>query len=755
MLLIILAVAPLLQTLQANSLSEETDVIESYAKYREICTFIPLETNNYVGAFVRGEDVVNISGSLVTENGEPVGDADIYVYLNTTSDDIFVGTSKTDAQGRFNVIIDLSTSIPTGNLTVTIYFPGDISRGLSPAYDYYWILVYGKIFVEAMLSNNRLALFDENVTISTWAVLDNGSLIRRSNLTFDLEVITGDIITYSATILSDNTGIAREIIPFNSSGDYSVIVTLNTSLENNNIDRWIIAQYQYIENNSVRGPSISNITKSFEVYLATKIKLSFYGTNEKTYYADRSGETVEIVGRFYNVTGDPSSASLNLTIWYANNSLYKDITVVTNASGFFKFSLQVNATYDPGRYIIRCNDLDPITTDLSDILYLVVISHISIIIDEVNPDLNRTVIKSGTNVLIKGKVMDSIDNRPLGGATIRAELNYYTDRSERLTLNETNTNHTGDFVIHIKLPEMIPSKNGSIIIVASVSNFYTESDIAIPIEVYNYIQLNVAINRTTYAWIIEDGSAFALTDPVLRNITMPAILRINISIYDDFYRTWNVSNILVYFNSSLVYEGYNTSNVIFELNVTFTGELTIIVEELNVNISIHIEEREIITRSSEGRFWEIIPLDILLIFVASFLVIATISGAFRMHYIKKTTVMHIDSIGILSNIEKHLAERKIDKSVKLIREFLFQLAKELEYSPPASTTLRELLLHLLNSKRNVIKNIIKELEYLIYVYEKLVYGRKKLYEREIEQLEQVISNLSLFLKSYKRRREES
>lgn len=145
---------------------------------------------NYLGIYVRGESYVNISGSLVDQNGEPVANTDIFVFLNISDDEaIFIGTYKTDINGSFNISFLLPINVPEGNRTITIYSEPNLRAGIGDAWAYYWLYVCSRVHVNVLLEKNEAAFFENNASFSISVIFDNGSVVQRENMLISVSVI--------------------------------------------------------------------------------------------------------------------------------------------------------------------------------------------------------------------------------------------------------------------------------------------------------------------------------------------------------------------------------------------------------------------------------------------------------------------------------------------------------------------------------------------------------------------------------------
>ena len=708
--------------------------------------FILQSDTNYAGSYIRGYHSVLINGSLVTEDGTPVVNGTIEVYLNISDHEALkIGEYQTDSEGRFNIIFLLPLNTPLGNKTVTIYFPGDIRQGLDATRAYYWILVYGRVFMNIEMES-RVALFERNLTISAWLNFDNGSRVRLQNLPFKLFLMKDTDILLEKDLSTDINGVARDAVPFDETGIYTVNVTFNTSIFREwGISEWLLSDNQDIVDDTIIGSSETFSTSEFEVYLATKIDVLFQNGMD-TIYANRTGDDVIIRGTFLNTTGQPDEASLIIRILYEDGTEFYRISTLSDINGEFSVTIRVNSSFLVGTYTILCEDLNESTVDLVNPLSLIVFSSLAIEIDEISPSENEK-IQSGSTLKVHGVVYDIADGYPIDHAEVKADL-IYSESGETISLGSTITDN-GYYNLTLQLPNDIPYREITILLRASHENdLYYDDEISIHYQIYNFIYLNVTLNTTSFLWIIRNTSIVSYTEPVMRDLPSPSLLIVNISIYDDFSIPWLIEHVAVYFNDSIIFEGYNDDSFVLALNVTNSGDVILVFPDFDANITISLVSS---TGSIQGggvgiKFppllgWLVIVISIVVLVI----VIRPIREIVIPMFLKE---QYLGSMGILLNLENSIAEKDEDKIVNLIKEFILQLAKEMGFSPPESFTLREILYNLHSrDKRKVLDVALNDLLQLIVAYEIVVYGKRNIDNVMLSKLRSAISNLKIFLKS--------
>jgi len=735
----------------ANSLGASNKNFSALMHEKAVFVIKQTSENNFLGMFIRGEDLVSVSGSLVTQDGTPVSNADIYVYLNISDSEVlYIGKFKTNASGYFNVTFSLPLTVPVGNRTLTIYFPGDPTKGLGPTNAYYWMIVCGRVHVEIRLSSKQLALFDNNVSFSAWIYLDNGTRVEREGMNLTFLVVKDDVVLHTYNLTTSTEGIVRSVIEFSSPGTYIVSARFNISASSNNLGEWILADGQYIENNTIKGIPISIANESFTVYLATKIKMRFLGTLNATYYANRRGESITIIGQFYNVTGLPDEETLNLTILYEGADIFYSTLLSSNSSGFFSLFLTVNSSYPPGQYVIICKDTNVSTVDLADTLSIRVISELGINITQISPNLSESIIKTGSVIYIEGLIYDKIDGSRLSDAQVIAYLGYDDDK---YLLNETRSGVNGLFNISLQIRENIPTDRISVILSVKLSPFFRREEVSLEFEVYNYFVINVRLNESEFTWFLRDGNLYAQNEPVLSDVLFPASLRVTITFSDDFNRSRSFSKVTVLRNGTKILEISDESHYVFEIDVNSTTNLTFIIHDFDVRIMIYIEGRQrVVPEPGGGALTLPSHIILLLVLLIPFPIALLFFSGVREFIAGKRKAIQMDSFSILLNVDKYRVERNFREMANQIRAFFLQLAKELGFSPPRHFTVREIFSQLIKTKKEII-NASKDLEFLINIYEKIVYGYKELEEREMRHLKDAITNLYIFLKSIREKPE--
>jgi len=720
----------------------------SYTSNPTISINVKGNESTFLGTYIRGESIVHVSGTLTSESeGEPIENAEIYVYLNISeSESLLLGTCYTDNSGFFNFSFLLPTETELGNRTVKIYFPGKIPYG--PSEKHYWMWVYGKVYVSVNVSRAKLALFENNVTVFSWVYMDNGTIVSRENMTLNLTLIRGSAVITSFNLTTDDNGFNSTNLYFSEIGDYQVIVTYNISLSENNISRFLLSEYQSIESGIIVGPSISNSTSNFTVYLATKIELHFLGIPDDRYDANRSGDSVEIIGTFYNISGYPDSALLNFTIWYSNGSLFKSIEILSESDGSFSLILSVNCTFAPDIYKLNCSDMNSSTIDLVNDLRLGVISKIEINISSIDPPINDSVIASGTRIRIEGLTYDGMDGRNLSTVQIRAYLVYGSDE-KFLSSNLSATN--GNFYLTFVLPTNIPVASPEIKLEASYTELYTSTAITFSIQVYNYRIIDICLNTSLYEWIIRDNNILAQNPTILQAEDFPTLIRVNVSFYDDFNRPLNMTVLNVVINDSInVFSGSYSPNFVFSLDISGPCNITFYIEDVQAEVTIEIEGGSI-TPTTTGTAGFEIPYPVLIFTAIAIpsLVLLVFMGNIKELIYRKISRESLDSFSILLVIEKLIAEKNYIELARQIKNFVFQLARELEVFPAEYMTVREVLFSLIKTKKKLLEHAKADLENLVKAYEEIVYGRRILGEKELKVLKETVSNLYIFINSLK------
>lgn len=714
--------------------------------------------DNYLGRYIRGESTVSISGTIVTEDGEPVSSAEILVYLNISEDEaIFIGTYLTDNNGVFDISFILPNEVPEGNRTVTLYVKPNLQSNIGGVTAYYWLYVYSRVHVNVVLEKNEAALFEKNVSFFIYAYFDNGTIIERGNMTF-LVNISRDAPLYSINVSTRSNGTASSVINFTSPGEYEIEVIFNTSEPENFLGEFVLADEQDIINDSVIGNTISSDLTELSVYLADKITISFEGTENRTLRVFRDGSIINVVGRYLNISGYPDQHSVNFSIVYfgedfEESSLFVNLTLVSDQNGFFSYSFEINESFYPGNYMILCDDLNDSTVDIYEPLRMIVISNTSLEIEYIYPDPFSDLVASGSSIRISGYVFDAIDGRPIEGALVEGlMINDLTGIKSKL--NETFSGVGGYFSLVMELPPEINSETITIMLRASVSDYYLSAEISFSFNIYNYIIMLVSVNNSNYLWVLRDGLAIARNDTFLTNIVFPANLDFYVSITDDFDRSVSVSRIAIMVNGSIIYEFQNVSEIFFSLaNIHTKLNVTIILGDLDVEVSLFILGQAPSGNAGGGISPNTLTSIVIIISILAVpLMIIGLTGEIKLMP-KKQVIEEKESIlGIILNIERASVERKFLELATNIRRLFNQLASDSKIAVSSSMTTREIY-NLLLEKNSELAEASDHLEYLLHCYEKIVYGFRNLSEDELSMLKTIAADLYIYLKSLMARRE--
>ncbi len=714
-------------------------------------------SDNYLGMYIRGESTVSISGSLVTRDGEPVSNTEIDVYLNISeTKSIFIGTYQTDDTGAFSISFLLPLNVPEGNRTITIRSKPDPWSGIGSATAYYWLYVFSRVHVMLELERNEAALFEKNISFSVYAYFDNGTIVRRENMLFTVN-ITHDSYLENVTLKSNSDGVAGGLINFTLPGLYTIKAIFNTSDPSNFISDFVLADQQDIVSDTVVGDTLSSDIADLSVYLADRITISFENTLDKEISVFRNGTLVTVTGRYLNISGYPDQHQLNFSIVYFGEQddqllLFINLTIFSNQSGFFSYSFLVNESFYPGKYVFLCDDLNESTLDIFEPLTMLVISNMSLEITSIDPNPNTEVIASGSTIKINGYVLDGVDRHPLENISVKG-LMLSSNSGSEIELNETLSGIEGNFSLFITLPPNVESERVTIVLQCSGSDYYLSDEASFVISVYNYLILTMSINSSRYFWFVRNGVAIARNDTSLTGIVFPANLSVKISLTDDFGRAFNVSRIAILVNGSRYLEFQDTSEVLFNLiNIESTLNITLILASLGISVSFFIIGQRPSNNVNGGIIPNIPTLAIVIIVLAGPLVIIGLIGEIRLSAEEYEKGEKENVLGIVLNIERAGIEKKFLELATYIRMLFNQLASERGITLSSSLTTREIY-NILLEKDSELIDARDHLDFLLYCYEKIIYGFKKLSDEEISRLKSIISDLYIFLKSLTIKRE--
>jgi len=142
--------------------------------------FFVLQSETYLGEFVKGRDKIRIQGQLlVMENNERVPIAGVFVELYANFSDgtwLFLGENKTDENGIFVFVVSVDNRFPAGEVILTVYYPGDILKGYEPARAYY------RAIIKEPQQNNTNSLLGMSVAIILLIMMFSGATMTLMKL---------------------------------------------------------------------------------------------------------------------------------------------------------------------------------------------------------------------------------------------------------------------------------------------------------------------------------------------------------------------------------------------------------------------------------------------------------------------------------------------------------------------------------------------------------------------------------------------
>ncbi len=696
-------------------------------------TIAQAAADNYLGAYVRGEDAVRITGTLLdSTTGEPITGAIVYLYLNVIDNDHLLAENTTDSQGRFYFSVTLPINAPLGNSTLIVHFPGDIEKPYGPANSTYIVTIYGRVFVTLSASANLVPLFMKNTTCTARVLWDNGTLVSGRPLPLNISVALENTILNNF-LVNTTSGYVTFPVNFTDPGNYYVTATLHIDTVRKTITPYVLTDSQILfSNGTVVGPPESSDNLTVQVYLANKIDLSFQqGTLVDVFHASRLGNIVIIYGKFYNVTGDPTTADISIVIY--NEEFLRVFNITTADDGSFSLQLIINETYRAGKYFIYARDLNPTTVDLSTNLTL----YVQTVAKIINFSTNGTgrMVRSGSIIYYTGAVIDAIDQVALANLSLLVTVSIGQIRTEKTII----TDSLGNFYDYLKLPDDIPFPN-IVLSVTVVSNDTLIGDsVYADITVYNFLILEVHINDTLFLWNYRQGNLLAYNQTSL-SVPSNTTLILKLKFFNDFNQSIPKALVIVSVANRTYVDHLNENG---ELSWSFRlineSLLKVTLPDFNISVAIDLipqfEEtpQQFIIR---GPFYYIL-FAFIIIGIAS--MIATREYQLSLTNIRKIFRKNPEWLVLFEEAKNYLLGNDIIGGLLTIRKALIELSREFNLHIENWMTLREIIREY--SEKIKDKKLLSMITQLGMLYESVIYGLKKPHQKDILETINVIDNL--------------
>jgi|GEM_PF-7019390 len=693
-----------------------------------------VQRTNYLGSVVRGETEINITGTLVSNEGQPITREKVYLYLNKNTSENLLAETITDDEGRFcfNVVLPLTT--PLGNNSLIVYHPYNLSSGSGASNQIYIVTVYGRVSIKVTVQRRIAPLFLGNTTCDVYVLWDNGTHVTGKNLLINI-TLQKNAIGKHFYLYTDSYGHASFLINFTEAGVYNVSVYLLLNRSENFISPYVLAAEQILFlNGTINGIPVSRDSDSVKVFPANQIFLEF-DTGEKVYYANRSGTVIVINGVFYNTTGKPTKE--NITVFLISKYYSETYNLTTNEDGTFSLTLKIDASYEPGIYHIYAHDQNMTTVDLSDNLTLYVRTITKIIEFLSNATTRR--VSSGSVIEFSGIVIDSIDNVPLPNIPIDVIL---YDQRTAIFRKKIFTNNDGSFMDYVTLPNDLNSPVITLAITVDSNATLIGDSMSIDIIVYNYIVIMLYLNNTLFLWNYVHGTLLSSNQSVFQAYQNTS-LRLQIIVTDDFKRPFSDLYVLITYNRSTFQGTLNETGALgLILKIISSGFLTINIPELNIKLNLRIE---VISYSFSQQ--EFSPsIFYYLVFVSAAMSIISIIAA-KGHHLRFRKVFIGDKKWhiLLEEAKTMFLEGKTVEGLLRIRNALLSFSRELGVQVDKWMTLREIVAKC--SEKVGDDDLIRTLNHLVDVYETVIYGLKKLSRKEIIETINRINKLISLIQS--------
>ncbi|MGQ4892198.1 MAG: Ig-like domain-containing protein [Candidatus Njordarchaeia archaeon] len=682
----------------------------------------PLGSNStFLGYFVRGVDKIKLNLTLKDSEGDPIPNAEISVYLNTSVGSIPLGSNVTDEQGNFTFEFDVLTTYPAGPANITAIFPGDPLSGLGEARFYYFVYIYARVFASLFVQKRVVPLFERNVSCSTRAVFDNGTAIVYDNLNFTIEIVnetSGDLLD-QFNVSTDYSGIANFYFNFSSygEGEYRIYSILNASYNNVSAPYVILSNQILLQNGTIIGEPVSIASRTVSVILASQVSLYFIDNGEKysslTVYKN---STIEILGVYRDASGALAISNITVLMW--GPSFEYRFNATTNSSGMFIYTLNLNQMQIDyglrvGIYHLNASDDNASTIDISNIATLTLKGKIKInILGEI-----PSYIMTGKPFDVEGSLEDLTAATPqtLNNVKVSAKV---TVGSQEYDLGESYSDINSRFVLrNLTIPDVISAQSVELVITAEGPNLYYDGDsVSYVIDIYNGILLNVTVNSTSQAWLVKKGVVSPVSTAGTIRFQDAAIFKFVIYTTDNHERVLPVS-FNVYKDDKLIYARQTNESGLDEFFLELNKTSTVVIEIAGFgSVELNFEKLPTPTQLPSINLWyALLAIPIVVVGAA----ISRFRTRIPLPSIMKEQKEDLSQI--VNDVEVLLRNKMYDEAGEKIKELIQIIAKKVNVEWKSSMTPRELLYMVYP---RIEKDAYRTLENLVKLYETIVYGEK-------------------------------
>ena len=690
------------------------------------------ETITFLGHFLRGRDKIKINLTAVDSNGDPIADADIFVYLNYSHNSIYIGSNKTDESGNFIYEFRLLTSYPDGPVNITAILPADPFAGRGEARYLYSAVIYSKLFVSVYMPSSA-PLYQKNETGSTRAFFDNGTLFRVGGLNFTILIndSAGNLID-QFDVTTDDNGVAQFLFDYSLYGEdnYTITSILNATKNLLFLPNTIMEGENILRNGTIIGDPISVDSTIFRVILATRT--SIYWLDQGSFTEDLTvliNETVSLVGFYLNASGQPEATSIILYV-YNDTDLVGTVLINTNESGMFSLTFNpLNQNLELGNYKFTASDTNETTQDITNQVTLTLVSIPRLNIIKPPP----TYLMTGDKFNMSGRVLDDITNEPVAGANVRIFAKF---GSSEILLDETLTNLLGFFDIQdIELPTTVTTSNVSLSIVA-IKPFYLPSNVSFTVDIYNFIIVDINVNNTVQSWQVGRGFVAPLSTVDEIEFRDTSVFLLTISVRDNHDRPMSL-DYSVYLNGELVESSKTDSSGFDTIYLELNNDSLVEIEIEGFSV-ISLSFVRIVSRGTTPgvNLWYLAAL-IPVIIVGSLLV----RLRNRIPLPTKIKEQKPDLSKIVEDLQILLQNKMYDEAGEKIRELIRTVADSLGVEWKKYMTPRELLYEIYPK---IEKDIYRVLEDLVSLFELIFYGEKVPSNTTVDVILDKLPRLELF-----------
>ncbi len=702
-------------------------IISNYSAFKfnddNLITLKGVANNSFIGYYLRGIDIVKINFTLTdSETGEPISNVKLSVFLNISeSESIYVGQNTTDDYGYFEYEFNVLTSYPSGPVNITSIFPGDVKSGLPEIKIIYSAIFYSRVSLSIFLEKQITPLFEKNITIRSWLAFDNGTILHINGLNFTLSIEnlnTSDVVR--DFIISDDSGIATYIYNYSDTGAglYNVSILFNATENHFDLPYTVLVTQTLLKNGSIIGEPILSSFRTFKVILASKIDLAFVsGSNFVTSLNVLRNETIHIIGRYYNILGNPEGGKeVRVSIYKGNQLVYSE-TQNTNSTGYFTLEIEASIianNYGLGGYKANATVTgeNVIVNELSLLIY----SAVEVLITQDPPSL----IMQGEIFTLSGNVVDSTTGDPLPNSKVKVVIRY---DSTEIELANTSTNTDGLFEFtNLTIPLSIDSPSITLTVIARgpIQFLYLPDRADFDISIYKFFYLTMRINETSAQWAIGKGYVTPINEPTI-SVKSGDRLLFTVNITDNYERPVSIDYTIII--NGLIWKHGKTNNSGLDKFIIMINETTRITIRLSglSPLTFTIE----IAGAQEPLVSLIDPIMVLLIipFVITGVVIYRYKDKLMVYIPIISGTVHGEETltNLIDDIEVLLKNKIYGEASEKIMALLSLIAKRLNLEVKSSDTPRELLNKIYP---RIEKDIYKVLEQLVNIYEIVRYGER-------------------------------